>query len=295
MSTKPAKTRRSRSLRSVPPLAREVVLDIHDIQGNIFVGFNKDQQLLIALRLRDIAAARYWLGRILPYVNSVAEVGQFNKLFHARRLRLSGADPDGLTATWANIAFSHNGLARLTSKTEADGVPDESFRVGMPDQAAALGDRAPLGQIEVTKNWKVGGKGNIPDVLLIIASDDEVQLEQLAELMRPTVGDTSAPEVVWEEMGRTRRDLPGHEHFGFKDGISHPAVRGLTDVHLNSYLSERLLEAAQVGDVEFASPGNPLVWPGQFVFGYPSTNGSSDNGGEPVEPPELNPKWLKNG
>jgi Dyp-type peroxidase family len=273
----------------------EVLLDVNEIQGNVLAGFNKDRQLLMALKLRDIKAARTWLGRVVPHINSLSEVGQFNSLFRTRKARLAGADPVGLVATWANIAFSHAGLAALSSREEADAIPDDSFRAGMPDQAVALGDRSPDGDPEVTKGWKVGGRGNVPEVLLIIAGDDERQLLQLADKLRPNASDSSAPTVIWEEMGYTRRDLPGHEHFGFKDGISQPAVRGLVSKDPDWYLTPRLLEPSAPGEVDFASPGNPLIWPGQFVFGYPSTNGATDGGGGPVDPPELNPKWLKNG
>lgn len=54
----------------------------------------------------------------------------------------------------------------------------------------------------------------------------------------------------------------------------------------------RLLEAPAEGEVEIASPGAPLVWPGQFVFGYPSTNGGS---GDPLPAKSLSPAWLRNG
>lgn len=273
----------------------EVLLDVNEIQGNVLAGFNKDQQLLMALRLRDVKAARTWLGRVVPHINSVAEVGQFNSLFRRRKARLAGADPVGLVATWVNIAFSHSGLAAIASKEEADAIPDKSFRAGMPDQAMALGDRSPGGDPEATAGWKVGGRGNVPDVLLIIAGDDVHQLLDLADRFRPSADDSSAPVVIWEEMGYTRRDLPGHEHFGFKDGISQPAVRGFVSKDPDVFLTPRLLESSAEGDVEFASPGGPLVWPGQFVFGYPSTNGATDGGGGPVAPPESMPRWLKNG
>lgn len=36
----------------------ENLFDIHDIQGNVLAGFNKDYQLLMAFRLRDLIAAR---------------------------------------------------------------------------------------------------------------------------------------------------------------------------------------------------------------------------------------------
>src|SRR5262249_22104883 len=122
-----------------PRPAREPLLDVHDIQGNILAGFNKDHQFLIALRLRDIPAARRWLRRIASQISSLAEVHLFNHLFRMRRARI-GHDPAGLVATWANIAFSYPGLAALTSQADADGVPDAPFRAGLPAQAGALGD-----------------------------------------------------------------------------------------------------------------------------------------------------------
>lgn len=272
----------------------EPLFELDEIQGNILAGFSKDRQLLIALRLRDPVASRAWVARITPHIHSMAEVEQFNALFRARRRRL-GHDPAGLIATWANVAFSHGGLAALTSQADADGVPDDAFRAGLPARAASLGDGL-AGAPDPTQEWKIGGTGNVPDVLLIVASDDETQLNHVADQLRPGAGDLAgAPEVIWEEMGRTRPDLPGHEHFGFKDGVSQPGVRGLVSRNPDVFFEERLLVAPQQGEVEFASPGLPLVWPGEFVFGYASLNAASGANGGPVESPPLSPLWIKNG
>src|SRR5262249_59238606 len=75
-------------------------------------------------------------------IAGVAEVHQFNALFKMRRARV-GHDPAGLVATWANIAFSSPGLTALTSQANADGVPDNAFRAGLPAQAGTLGDPTP--------------------------------------------------------------------------------------------------------------------------------------------------------
>ena len=51
--------------------------------------------------------------------------------------------------------------------------------------------------------------------------------------------------------------LRGHEHFGFKDGVSQPGIRGVnmpTDPH----------------DPDHGNPGQDLLWPGEFVLGYPT-------------------------
>src|SRR5262245_22620580 len=128
-----------------PRPADEPLLDVHDIQGNILAGFNKDHQRLIALKIRDVTAARRWLARVVPWVSSLAEVAQFNALFRMRRARLDH-DPPGLVATWMNLAFSRDGIARLTSDADADALPDVSFRVGLAkDRSEFLGDPLPPG------------------------------------------------------------------------------------------------------------------------------------------------------
>jgi Dyp-type peroxidase family len=46
--------------------------------------------------------------------------------------------------------------------------------------------------------------------------------------------------------------------------------------------------------MEFSRPGQPLVWPGQVVCGYPSTHPESGAAGGPLPPVDL-PAWLNNG
>jgi Dyp-type peroxidase family len=283
-----------------PPLTAasglEPLLDLAEIQGNILAGFSKDHQALLALKIRDLATARRWLQRILPEINSTREVLHFNELFRLRRKRL-GHDPAGLIATWANIAFSHAGLARLASPQEADSLPDEAFQVGLNGaRAAGLGDPVAPGENDPTKDWVVGGTNRPVDILLIVASDHPRELAAAVKRLRPKAGDgKGAPKVVWRENGATRADLPGHEHFGFKDGVSQPGVRGLTSQQSAIFLTPRLLEPSAAGEVEFSKPGQPLVWPGQFVLGYPATDGSSNSGGGPLDSDKDLPDLAKNG
>ncbi len=272
--------------------AEEPLLDAGDIQGNILAGFNKDHQLLVALNIRDVEDARRWLARIAPHVSTMAEVAQFNALFRMQKKRL-GHDPTGLVASWMNIAFSRGGIAKLISDEVASGFPDPSFVAGLEkDRAVFLGDPAPPGS-DPTSNWVVGGTGRAPDVFVILASDDPAQLEQLSKAILPRAEDgPRAPEPVWSERGDTIESMPGHEHFGFKDGISQPGVRGLVSKRPKTFLTPRLLKPGPQDEVEFAKPGQPLVWPGNFVLGYPSTN---RNDGTPVPPAPLPQPWLRNG
>ena len=142
-------------------LVSEPLLDVHEIQGNILAGFNKDHQRLVGLRIRGVAEARKWLARILPHVSSLAEVYQFNALFRLRRSRL-GRDPVCLVASWMNIAFSRDGLAQLTSDSDAAALPDAAFQIGLTkDRADLLGDPTPGGETETAFPSPEEGGGGV--------------------------------------------------------------------------------------------------------------------------------------
>lgn len=275
-------------------MAAEPLLDAGDIQGNILAGFNKDHQLLVALNFRQADGARRWLTRVAPQISSLKQVFQFNALFRTTKSRTKG-EPVGLIASWFNIAFSHGAITKLSSPAEADALPDSSFVAGLgAAQARFLGDLPQDGSLDPTSHWIVGGTDRTPDILVILASDRVAQLNELADTVLPNPADDGpdAPQVIWQEMGETRTDLPGHEHFGFKDGVSQPGVRGLVSQSPDICLTRRTLEARPEGEVDFSRPGQPLIWPGNFVLGYPYTD---RNDGTAQGPAPLAHDWFKNG
>ncbi len=87
--------------------------------------------------------------------------------------------------------------------------------------------------------------------------------------------------------------LTGHEHFGFKDGISQPAIRGLSSSNPTDFFDTRLLDPADPNFNRFAEPGRPLVWPGQFLIGY--NRQDPQDAVNPKKPAPLNLPWQKNG
>jgi Dyp-type peroxidase family len=66
--------------------------------------------------------------------------------------------------------------------------------------------------------------------------------------------------------------MAGHEHFGFLDGISQPGLRGRASEDATDVLTAR----QNLADPGEGKPGQDLVWPGEFVFGYPGQVGSRD-------------------
>ena len=280
----------------------EELLEINDIQGNSLAGFNKDFQMFLFLKIHDRTNTKAWIHDITPHIATVAEVLMFNNLFRTLRNRRK-SDPQGLVATWLNIAFTYEGIQKLVSETDANQFSaGDPFRIGMPARAGLIGDPSDPTSPGHPNQWVVGGtdSNKYPDILLIIASDDPAHLN--AEVTRikstlaalPQLSDgTRGLEIIWEQPGATRPDQPGHEHFGFKDGISQPGVRGRLSKTTNDFLTPRLIDPKVPEAARYAKPGQPLIWPGQFVLGYKTQR--DDDPIQPQKPLKLSPVWTKNG
>ena len=229
------------------------------------------------------------------------EVLSFNRLFKAMRARRAD-EPCGLIATWLNIAFSRDGIAALTSSAEADKFKDEAFQAGLPVRSPLLGDPTAAGAPGSPENWKVGKTGAIPDIVLIVASDDVDKLQEEVDRLTATLqkipgsvdSGGSGLKLIFDQRGDTLPgELRGHEHFGFKDGISQPAVRGRISDAPDDFLSPRYVDPADPGANLFTAPGSALLHPGQFVFGYQRQDPRGDEAA-PFDPTVV-PAWAKNG
>jgi len=235
-------------------------IDLREIQGNILAGFNKDfaSFLLFALPAEQ-EKAKAWLRELVDEVATTDEVKAFNDLF--RLIRENHRDREGLVqATWMNLALTYSGLAAL-AVPGLEGLPDE-FRDGMRKRADLIGDR----EENAPDKWPAGlGSATIHALMIIAADSADDRNRATGNFVRHAA--RHGVMLVFHQNGRTRSGtMRGHEHFGFKDGISQPQVAGLTD--------------AKTPDAE-------LIEPGEFVLGC-KRQGEPDN-------PLVEPPWLKNG
>lgn len=295
-------------------------LEVDDIQGNILGGFNKDFQTFLFLEITNAAQFQDWLRSQIPYIATSAEVLAFNRLFKWVRSR-RGHESLAVKSTWVNIAFSYQALVTLQ-----DVVPglldvdftDTAFVEGLSERADRLGD--PLG---TAKEWVVGSDREQPLVLLQVASDVREDLAAEVARIEDSIytgavfgGQLKAvgAKIVFKQQGANLPDpIAGHEHFGFLDGISQPGLRGLLSSNPNDVLTVRqnpdkrdqppgtdTQGNATKGVPAQGKPGQDLLWPGEFVFGYP-TQDPTDNPAwdgpnpKPKSPSEAGPPWAKNG
>jgi Dyp-type peroxidase family len=253
-----------------------------EIQGNVIPGFNKDHVRLLFLRFDDPDAAKRWIRQIYPYVATAREVWDFNRLFKLTKSRRGFEGT--VKATWVNVAFSYGGLKKLVGE-KVNQFADEAFR----DTASRSG-----------ADWVVGRPGGEVDVVVIIAADDPVDLDAATRLVRDDIyardRDITGVHVVFEQGGAKRQGaMRDREHFGWSDGVSQPGLRGRF-----SEAPEDVLTRRESDDPNQGLPGQDLIWPGEFVFGY-----SGQHRHKPVEaegPDSLKsrgkwaaPSWAKNG
>jgi Dyp-type peroxidase family len=281
----------------------EPILDTSEIQGNIIPGFNKSHQRFLGYRILDPAGAKPWIRALAPEVTSAAEVVQFRTL-RARMMARRGHEPspEELSVVWFNVVFSAPGLRKLVAPDRVDDFEDTSFKNGLHASAPTIGDPDDQQDLEGSpKHWKVGGTPeSTPDIFCIIAGDraSDVQakvdtLKAVAENVPSADGARRALELLYDERGEDLPgDLSGHEHFGFKDGISQPGVRGRLPEPPHDFITPRLIDPQDPLASVFAKPGQPLVWPGQFLFGYVRQH---DQLPTATMPPRAAPDWAKNG
>jgi len=178
----------------------------------------------IAFRIDDRKAGRELMRRVARVVTS------------------ADSPTSPLADTWVSVALTYEGFKAL-------GVPQDSldsfsweFRQGMAARADELGDTGE----SAPENWeKPLGTGDV-HVVLVAVSPDEGRLEAALEPARQTYRQLSGVEAIWRQNCHA---LPTEtEPFGFRDGISHPAIEG--------------------SGVPGSNPKERPLKAGEFVLGY---------------------------
>lgn len=223
-----------------------------NIQGLGIAGFNKDFQESVFIQLNSQEGGQALLAWLQPQVANAWEVATFNSLFSEIKAR-NGSEP--LAATWMAVGISATGYDAL-GVSLADlpaGDSATAFQAGMPARATEIGDVLPGDE---PSGWLTPFQSSAPGIhmVVVVAADEECDLDAQLVLLYEQVSSTGCTVVFAERGGTLSPPLTGHEHFGFKDGISQPAILGY---------------GAQ------PAPGEPpAVAAGEFVIGYPDQTGA---------------------
>jgi Dyp-type peroxidase family len=246
-------------------------LDLDEIQGDILAGMQKNAELFLFFKIIDAArfkvlAREYLVGRL----TSGRSVQQRNRIVEQRR-RLG--EPAREPWLGLNLAFTKDGMTQLLGANRPRLDPSFERGADHPQTIAALDDPPPA-------KWVQGFVSDRIDGVFLICGPNPSFVTYHRNILGERLGAAIKP--VYSEIGTVRPGREkGHEHFGFLDGISQPGIRGLTRVSRPGVAPNQGL------------PGQDLVWPGEFVLGYPGQDPHDAVGPGPVAP--LPAPWARDG
>ncbi|MFD0596789.1 Dyp-type peroxidase [Catellatospora coxensis] len=152
-----------------------------------------------------------------------------------------------LGETWVSVAVTYRGLRALGVPQPALDTMAWEFRQGMAARATALGDTGD----NASEHWETPLGSPDVHVVLVALAPDTPTLEAAIDRARPAYEQLAGVTAIWRQNCHA---LPTEtEPFGYRDGISHPAVDG-----------------------SGIAGSNPLEQPlaaGEFVLGYPDELG----------------------
>lgn len=198
------------------------VIDQTKIQGLVFTGYMKlPFATYVMLEIEDGKRAQVWLEQLIPFVTD------------GRKQELDRA---------VNVALSAAGLVALGLPPTAMATFPREFVEGMAGSAARsrilgdTGDSAP-------QHWHWGGRTAVHLIFMLYAKTEDVLAKMTREQTQRAL--EHGLRVVFVRDTQTIPD--GREHFGFRDGLSQPRIKGS--------------EATQTAC-------HTVVQPGEFVLGY---------------------------
>ena len=204
-----------------PPSA----LELEDIQSGVLRPRPSPYAATyIVLRIDEPRAGRELMGRLSKIVPSAAH------------------SESPTRDTWVSVAISYQGLKALgVPKASLDSFAPE-FQQGMAARADRLGD---LGENSPAHWEKPLGSPEVHVVLTAISPDTK-HLEAALERARAAYRELAGVTAIWRQDCHTPADE--REAFGFRDGISHPAIEG--------------------SGIPGSNPNERALKAGEFVLGY---------------------------
>jgi len=229
-----------------------VSIESHEVQALVFRGMRRLPYSTCALLQfpQDGAGVGDWLEVLVGMSQSAAD----------QHLTIAFGDHpigDEAGSGASFVAFSAEGLRKLRvpegDDTEAMGTFSSAFTFGMGARARILGDHSD--QDPIRWRWsdapaKDGGPP-VADAALLVYGDKPSRCRELLSGHLKKLGGVTVVDKV--ETKPTRHGLD-FEHFGFRDGVSQPVIRG----------TERFAKGAAPEDI---------VEPGEFILGYPNNQG----------------------
>jgi len=248
----------------------DVALDLHDIQGNIIKAYNREEYVTaryVLYEVKDGAAGRAFLGKLLPYVTTAAPWSRESET------RDANPKPD----VTLNIGFTFEGLEAMELPSASLLTFPEEFVSGMLARREILGDDGKSAPEHWDPVWRkaihmlvfLNGPGRPHEAVLAEHYD---KLAALAAEFEPSVvcldGHRGADGTSLAYQGASalydkNGGITSKEHFGYSDGISNPFFKG-TGANPNNVVGGGKVTRESSDTVEGWEP----LETGEFLLGY---------------------------
>jgi deferrochelatase/peroxidase EfeB len=190
------------------------------------------------LSFDDPAGGRGWLSELTGRPQSAADVA---------------ATMDS-SERWITLAFTWNGLRALGVAEESLATFPPEFQEGMAARADILGDTG----TNHPDNWVGGLAGADLHAIAILFARNEEEHRRCTNEHEKLVARCPGVRVLsYLDLNATPPFNHAHDHFGFRDRLSQPAIAGS-------------------GEDPTPGSGAPLK-PGEFILGYPDEDGPPAN------------------
>ena len=245
----------------------ENLIETDEVQSVVFRGFRDFKHAIcLVLKLPDVADGR--LGRWLSKESKQISFGDHQTIGQESDIKLqleqSGhVQKDEVRENFGGAAFLAFSAAGFGNFCGADGKSDDlteafppAFKLGMARRSRILGDFGAASP--ETWRWSdaPGFGASAAEAVLMLYAKSPAALAAMAawhkDLLESHGGEVLASTQcapAWPDSGQA-----GMEHFGFRDGISQPVIRG----------TERFAKGV---------PQRDIVEPGEFILGYKSNQG----------------------
>lgn len=229
--------------------APQLALALADIQGDVIIGLQKKWQRFVFFSISaDVAGFKVALrGPVARDVTSAERAREREN--QLRDHKLAGAPrsvpPSGflIPMTGLNVAFTRSGLSKLLPGVSLDGPGLGVLARSSADIARACADRM---NGPMPAEWEPAFLTAQIDGVFLITGATKDEVDAAWTKLKAELGPTAMEVWPGGAIGNVRPGTAaGHEHFGWQDGISQPAVKGIADPF----------------------PGQDVVPPGLFVFG----------------------------
>ena len=191
------------------------VLALDDIQGDILQGLQKNSEAFVFFKILDAGEFKEVIkAHVIGKITTALLVREREQINERRRKHKERAIDKWLGL---NVSFTKDGLNQLLGATRP---LNQSFDNGAAHDSTIKQLNDPPRTTWLKEFRSLDG---IDGVFLITGPSRDFVEDHTRDLLK-VLGSCVA--VVYSETGNVRPDAEkGHEHFGFRDGVSQPGIR----------------------------------------------------------------------